>query len=635
MPNSIGAVPLRSGARTAPSPRGTVGVRPAATRRRTGRPALPDLELGVAVGGDLARPGHEAVEAAEVDRQHPGLALDVAAVVPGVAGGGREHRAHRRGLDLGAPLVLGLGHDLDVGAAVGGQVVEEVGDPADLQLDVGRVGGEHADAAGPDDHEHVRVVGHREAHEGPRPVGPVVAQEAAVVAADVDAGEGARHGVEAGGEDQHVELLQAALGAHALGHDLDDGVLAQVDEGDVLAVEGLEVAVVEHRALAPDRVVLRAQRVGDVGVGHRAAHHLAEQLDRHLVGVEVLGRVAPQARGAEAVLGQGGLALVGRAGEDVPVGVGDGEDRRPRGVGRGERRGVLRGAHLAVAGLDLGLLLGAERSVLRRPGEGGGALEHGEVAGDLGQLGDGLHARRAVADDADAAALELDALLGPEAALHDLAGEGVEAGPVGAVGRRQPAGRHHAEAGAQLLAGLGVDDPGVGGLVEGHGGDAGLEADVAAQVVAVGDVVEVALDLGLGGEVLAPLPLLLELRVEPERVLEARDVAARAGVAVPVPGAAHARRPLEHHHAEAALAQHLQGVEAGHAGPHDDDVRVERDVVGAHLVPPGSPEPDELRASAAPVAQRDQAGRRSLRAVAFSRRILRVSSASKALSSRT
>ena len=102
-----------------------------------------------------------------------------------------------------------------------------------------------------------------------------------------------------------------------------------------------------------------------------------------------------------------------------------------------------------------------------------------------------------------------------------------------------------------------------------------LEPDVAAQVVAVGDVVEVALDLGLRGEVLGPHPLLLELGVEAERVLEARDVAARAGIAVPEPGAADAGALLEHHDAQALLAKDLQRVEAGHAGADDDDVDIE------------------------------------------------------------
>jgi hypothetical protein len=68
----------------------------------------------------------------------------------------------------------------------------------------------------------------------------------------------------------------------------------------------------------------------------------------------------------------------------------------------------------------------------------------------------------------------------------------------------------------------------------------GLELDVAPQVVAVGDVVGVFQDLGLGGVALGPLPFLLELGRELVGILHALDVAARAGIAVPVPGAADA-----------------------------------------------------------------------------------------------
>jgi taurine dioxygenase len=147
---------------------------------------------------------------------------------------------------------------------------------------------------------------------------------------------------------------------------------------------------------------------------------------------------------------------------------------------------------------------------------------------------------------------------------------------------RKPAGGHHAEAGAELLTGFGVDGPRVARLVERGGADTGRESDVAAEVVAVGDVVQVPLDLGLGGELFAPHPLLFELGIEPERVLEARDVAPRPRVAIPVPRTAHGRSPLEDDDPEPPLSQHLQGVEPRHAGPHDHDVRVQLDVRRPH-----------------------------------------------------
>ena len=71
--------------------------------------------------------------------------------------------------------------------------------------------------------------------------------------------------------------------------------------------------------------------------------------------------------------------------------------------------------------------------------------------------------------------------------------------------------------------------------------------DVAAEVEPVDHVVEVALDLGLAGEVLLPLPLVEELLREEVAVGVALGVEAGARVAVPEPGAADAAAGLEQH----------------------------------------------------------------------------------------
>jgi hypothetical protein len=52
-----------------------------------------------------------------------------------------------------------------------------------------------------------------------------------------------------------------------------------------------------------------------------------------------------------------------------------------------------------------------------------------------------------------------------------------------------------------------------------------------------------------------PPPLLLEVLVEAIGVLQALDVAAGTGIAVPVPRAADAAAGLQHRHREAGLAQ--------------------------------------------------------------------------------
>ena len=98
---------------------------------------------------------------------------------------------------------------------------------------------------------------------------------------------------------------------------------------------------------------------------------------------------------------------------------------------------------------------------------------------------------------------------------------------------------------------------------------AGVELDVAAQIEAIGNVVRVIEDLGLGRVALRPLPLLLELVGELVRVLHALDVAARAGIAIPVPGPADAVAGFEHPHRQADAPGAVQHVHAREPGPHD------------------------------------------------------------------
>src|SRR4030088_3086534 len=112
-------------------------------------------------------------------------------------------------------------------------------------------------------------------------------------------------------------------------------------------------------------------------------------------------------------------------------------------------------------------------------------------------------------------------------------------------------------------------------LVEPGLGDPGLEPDVAAQVEAVGDVVGIAQDLGLGGVALGPFPFLLQLGRELVGILDAFDVAARAGIAVPVPGAADALAGLEHPHPKTLQAQAVQHVHAAEPGADDHRIEIE------------------------------------------------------------
>src|SRR3954469_4995547 len=122
---------------------------------------------------------------------------------------------------------------------------------------------------------------------------------------------------------------------------------------------------------------------------------------------------------------------------------------------------------------------------------------------------------------------------------------------------------------ARLLAGPGFDPPAVRILVIDRGADAPVEADVAAQIESIGDEVEIAAGLRLGGEFLRPVPFVDQFLRPAVGIAVALRIEARAGIAVPVPGPADAVGSLEGADRQAQLADAVQRVEAGDAGADD------------------------------------------------------------------
>ncbi len=171
---------------------------------------------------------------------------------------------------------------------------------------------------------------------------------------------------------------------------------------------------------------------------------------------------------------------------------------------------------------------------------------------------------------------EVDALVRPFAGVIRRAGERLGALELRLVRHREAAGRHHAIVCGEARAVIRLDDPRVRGLVERRRHHARIELDVAAQVEAIGHMIGVAQQLRLCGVAFAPLPLLLQLGRELVGVFDALHVAARARIAIPVPGAADAAARLQHAHGKSHPAQPVQHVEAGETGADHDDVEVGR-----------------------------------------------------------
>src|SRR6266700_3426243 len=130
------------------------------------------------------------------------------------------------------------------------------------------------------------------------------------------------------------------------------------------------------------------------------------------------------------------------------------------------------------------------------------------------------------------------------AAVVPAALERIERCELGQVGGGQTAGRHDAITRRELGTIAGPHAPASRRLVEARRRHPRVELNVAAQIEFFRDVVGVPQDLRLGGVALRPFPLLLQLLGELIGIFHALDVAARARIAIPEPGAADAAAGL-------------------------------------------------------------------------------------------
>ena len=229
---------------------------------------------------------------------------------------------------------------------------------------------------------------------------------------------------------------------------------------------------------------------------------------------------------------------------------------------------------LRIVGAERCSLLRRQRRVAGGNAEIRGALKHRELAGLLGDHRHRLDRRRSGADHADAQAGEIDRLVRPVAGVVDLALEVGEALDVGHPRIRQAAGGEHDDICAvTVLPSEVVDRPAGGRSRRTPPGRPGYRAAISRpQIEAVGDVVGVFQDLRLRRVALAPVPFLLQFVRERIGILHALDVAARAGIAVPVPGAADIAALLIDPDRQSQPAQPVQHVHSGKTGADHDDI---------------------------------------------------------------
>ena len=440
--------------------------------------------------------------------------------------------------------------------------------------------GQDRGAARTGDGEEVGKAHDRESEIGLRTLAPLVLEGHAAAPADVDLQQRACHGVEAGGQHQAIEGVVLPAHAEAGRCDALDRGLADVDQAHVGTVEGLPVAGVDAQPLAADDV-LRRQDLRGLRILDDLADLGPHEVGRRLVGIVVQQQVGERRHEAQPAVGP---ALLEQA---AALGFRRLDRRRhvDHEIDAG-RLGLGALAHLGIVRLDLGDIGRVERLVVRRHGVVGGALEHRQMPGLLGHDRDRLDGGRARADDAHGLAREVDALMRPVAGMVGRPPELGEAVDLRRVGRGQATHGGDDEARRQPVALVRLDAPHVGSLVEHGGGNPGLELDVATQVEAVGDVIGIAQDFGLGRVALRPFPFLLQLGRELVGVLHALHVAARAGITVPIPGAADALPGLDDTCAKPLLAQPVQHIHAAEACADDHRIEIDRHMPSSNSVNP-------------------------------------------------
>ena len=436
---------------------------------------------------------------------------------------------------------------------------------------VREVGGE---AALGDAHvEGVRKAAALETVQGAHAVAPLLRKREPVAPLHLVAGPTGVRGahLEAGGEDEAVQLVFHAVGDHALLRDALHALALRIHQRDVGVVEGDQVVVMEARPLA-ELAIPRLQRVRGGRVFHQTVHAGADLL--HLLEIREFHAVRHLFRrelGVGAVLGDGAQVA---------------DDVRPAVthqvlilLAAGDEHVEVRHALVLPTGLQ-GLrpvwvcrLVAAHVDGRRR------ALEHMQALRRFREMGHALHRGGAGADDANALVLQVDeAAVGVAAGVGVIPPAGVERVPLEGFNARNPrqlgavqgAVAHDDEACPHAIFPVCEDRPALRGVVPFQRGHFGLEAGALVLVELTPDGLRVGEDFR--GEAVLLLRHVAEF-LHQRQVDVGLDVALRPRVAVPVPSAAEVPTLLDD-----AQVAHARGIEPrrgqlpAEAATDDDDV---------------------------------------------------------------
>ena len=430
------------------------------------------------------------------------------------------------------------------------------------------------------DHEHIRETGDAHAHDRRGLHLPFFAQRLAALAADRKGFERAGISLEARRQHNDVEFIIVQRGAHPGLGDLDQRfALLDVDQMHIVAIEGLEIAVIERRALGEQRIVVEARRqqIGERRIVDPLAHLGGDEVARHPVGFgageQIVEGFENPAETAGPVFLKDALPFLGRRVDHVAP---DGAVER-----HAEHMIATLGDNRRVIVLDLLFPLGGHLFLHGRQDIIGGALKHRHAARGFRHDRKHLNRGRARADDADLLARIIQPFVRPARGMKDRPFEAVHAGDF-----RDHRFRNHPHPADKIFAAInvavaGCDLPAPTRFQIRRLDNFGVELDVRPHVAFVGDEPHVILRLLAARIALRPRPFLQQLGREGEAVIIAFAVGGRARIAVPGPGAADVRCTVEHADIEPFLAQIMDQRQPGKTGTNDDRVIVQGGLVFA------------------------------------------------------